>query len=93
MTVKHAFEIAIKNYKVTIGDAWFTTLCWKNPDEPSSKEYEPFLVTLDGNTAIEVDRFGRFITSYSADCDGYFPYPNLERKLPEVKNEQSTKVG
>jgi hypothetical protein len=88
VTVKQAFEIAVKNGTVTIGDNSFVTLCWVNPDKGDPGLPRPFLVTLHGNVAIEVDRFGRFVTAYSVKCDGYFPFPYLEKKLPEVTNEQ-----
>lgn len=88
MTVKQAYEIAIKKSKIEIGEAYFTTLCWKNPDDKSDSEPTgSFLVAVHGNVAIEVDRFGRFKASYSVKCDGYFPFPYLEKKLPEVTNE------
>ena len=45
---------------------------WKGDDDAPLPQ--PFLVTVVGDVAIEVDRLGRFADSYPAQATGYYEW-------------------
>lgn len=62
---KHCLEHGEEGYK-------FVLMSWKSQD--SGKESGPYLITVEGNTAIEIDRHGRFVKTFLATAEGYFPW-------------------
>jgi len=75
-TVKKVFDEAVaKKNVIKIGTTnWhnFVLMGWKGDDDVSLPQ--PFLVTVVGDVAIEVDRLGRFADSYPAQATGYYEW-------------------
>ena len=74
MTVKQAFNVAIKTFKVSMGNDGqnFTALGWKSQE--SGNRSGPFFISIFDGVAIEVDRNGKFKSVYSERVEGYFPW-------------------
>lgn len=72
MTAGKAFDIAVANHKITINGDWFTMIGWQSPE--TGQITGPLLVTKTNKTIIEVDRNGKYVESYMAKCDCYFPW-------------------
>jgi len=76
MNIRKAYDIAVKKTSVTFGRQghYFALVGWKSPD--SGQRSGPFLVTVQGGEAIEVNRHGKFKDSYPATSKHYFPWIN-----------------
>lgn len=74
MSAKEAWEEAVKKAEYSLGTQGhrFGEVGWKNPED--GKLTGPFLVTVDGEVAVEVDRFGFFQDAFASDADSYFPW-------------------
>lgn len=72
MTAGEAFDIAIKDHRLTLNSEWFAMVGWKSPE--SGHESGPFFVTRHGKTIVEVDRHGVYRESFSSKADCYFPW-------------------
>jgi hypothetical protein len=74
MTVREAYEQAAPVSKLVLGENGhtFALVGWRSPE--TGRESGPFLVTIDGDRAIEIERDGRFKDCYSSSADSYFPW-------------------
>ena len=55
---------------------YFVLVGWKNPDCTSLTG--PILITVSGDTVIEIDRKGRFVNAFPTSAEYYFPYFELD---------------
>lgn len=82
MTVKAAYQRAIAKHRLTVNGNWFGLLTWKSDE--SGLVSSPFLVTVQGTWAIEIDNHGRFVDAYPASATGYSPYIDTETELEKI---------
>lgn len=72
MTIEEAHNKAIKKCTINIKDFLFTMVGWRSPENGSISG--PFIVTISGDAAIEVDKNGKFVDSFPAKAEYYFPW-------------------
>ena len=90
MTLKEAWKSIPEKDRFVLGhaDAYFALLAWKSP---SGTGYEsgPLIISMQGDTGVEVTNEGVFRQCIPGAAEGYFPYL---RGGQRVKKDQLKKL-
>jgi hypothetical protein len=73
MTVEEACKLGKLKFNIGTSGHEFTEVEWVNPHSTSGNVQTGILVTIEGKTAIEVNRHGVFLNAFPASADYYRP--------------------